>query len=50
MKEIATEFLDFGMSWKLRTSRRIPWKPRGLFINVQSKLLNVGQICKVLKF
>ena len=50
MKEIAADFLDFRMSWKLRTSRRIPWKLRGLVLNVQSKQLNVGQICKILKF
>ena len=50
MREIAAKFLDFRMSWKLRTSRTSLSKPRGLVVNVQSRLLNVGQICKVLKF
>ena len=37
MREIAAKFLDFGISKKLRTSRKSPWKPRGLVVNVPSK-------------
>ena len=41
MTEIVAKFLDFGISKKLRTSKKIPWKPRGLVLSVQSKRLSV---------
>ena len=41
-RAIAAKFLDFGISWKLRTSRRSSWKMRALVLNIQSESLNVG--------